>query len=194
MNTEQVMELRSLAAFGLVTAVRDAGAEQVVDVQILPGVVRSEVRVLQPFGFASAPVADGAIVLLVQVGGDPANLAALPAARPGGRFGGLAEGEAVLYGAAGQRVAMRADGSVEILSATEVRITSDVSVHVTAPTTLISGNLVVDGHLHVTGLGSSSGAAEISGDVTMTGSLTVSGTEVVSGDLTVAGAIHGHFG
>jgi phage gp45-like len=147
MMAEFAGELRSAAAFGVVTAVRDAGEEQVVDVQILPGVVRSGVRVLQPFGFASSPVADGAVVMLIQVGGDPANLAALPATRPGRRFGNLAAGETVVYGEAGQRIAMRADGSVEVLSATEVRITCAVHVQITAPTVGVTGDLVVSGDI-----------------------------------------------
>lgn len=147
-HEELVHELRAALAFGLVLAVYDAGAEQLVDVQVLPGVVRSGVRVVQPFGFASAPVVDGAMVLLGQVGGDAANLVAWPVARPGGRFGGLAAGETVIYGAAGQRVALRADGSVEVLSATEIRISTASDVHITAPQVTITGTLTVTGEIY----------------------------------------------
>lgn len=143
MIDELAYELRSAAAFGVVTAVRDEGEEQLVDVEVLPGVVRSGVRVLQPFGFAARPMTDGAVVMLIQVGGDPANLVALPATRPGGRFGKLDEGESVVYGAAGQRIAMRADGSVEVLSATEVRMTCAAGIVLTADTVTINGKLVV---------------------------------------------------
>lgn len=147
MIDELAYELRSTAAFGVVTAVRDDGAEQLVDVEVLPGVTRSGVRVLQPFGFAARPMTDGAVVMLIQVGGDPANLAALPTTRPGGRFGNLAEGESVVYGAAGQRIAMRSDGSVEVLSATEVRVTCAAGVVITAGTTTVAGDLKVTGNI-----------------------------------------------
>ena len=151
MTRDLVMELRSAAAYGVVTAVRDNGSEQVVDVEILPGVIRSNVRVLQPFGFASRATTDGAVVMLVQVGSDAANLAALPVTRPGARFGNLAEGEAVVYGGAGQRIAMRADGSVEILAATEVRINSEAEVHVSGTHIRITADVHVTGNLHVSG-------------------------------------------
>ena len=145
------------AVRGVVLAVNDAGEVQTMQVQTADGVLHAAVEVAQIFGMASMPPGDGAITHVMMLDGDPANLVALPPGCPSVRFGGLAAGEAVLYGADGTRVAIRAGGIVEVKAATQVIITAETaSVTLTGAATLtapggvtVTGNVQIDGDLIV---------------------------------------------
>ena len=104
------------------------------------------VSVLAACSSSSAPV--GATCILLAIGGDPANLRAFIKS-PQTRFGGLARGESVLYGADGSRVAIRQGGTVEILTATLVRIkVPNVTVDLGGTGTLtLLGTLMVSGDI-----------------------------------------------
>ena len=139
MIDELVGDIRSAIALGVVRAVNDTGQAQTVTVQTHDGVIRGDIEVLQPFGFASAPPAAGALCLLFAVGGDVGHLVALPIGVPGARLGGQAPGESTMYGADGSRVAVRQGGTVEVWAATTV------VVH--APNAHFTGNVLVDGDI-----------------------------------------------
>ena len=149
---ELIGDLRSIIVQGVVLAVHDGGQVQTIDVQTHDGVIRSGIEVMQTFGFASrAPVA-GARVQLLAVGADPGHMVALPVANPAVRFGALADGEAVMYGADGARVAIRAGGVIEILGGHQLTITCP-GVVVTAPSGVtILGNVMITGDLTVSGM------------------------------------------
>lgn len=164
---EPIYDARAAAQFALVLGVNDAGGVQRATVQTTDGFVYDQVEVMQPFGFASVPPGDGAMVLLIAVGGDPGNWCALPVSNPSRRFGGQAPGETVVYGAGGSRVAFRANGEVEVQAATtviikaegatiqanSVTLTSAAAVSLGAPGgVIITGNVEVDGDIHATGV------------------------------------------
>ena len=157
MINETIGDLRSLIVQGIVLAVNDSGQAQTVDVQTHDGVTRTGIEVMQPAGFASTPAtAAGGLVLLLAVGGDPANLVALPVASPGARFGGMAAGESVLYAPDGSRVAVRTGGTIEILAAAHLVIRAP-DVTITAPNGVtIVGNLTVTGEITAKSGGASS--------------------------------------
>lgn len=137
MIDELVGWLRGMAVRGVVRRVDDAGQTQRVTVETHRGILRTDVEVLQPYGIAASPPA-GAMTVVLAIGADQGDMVALPVACPGRRFGGLAEGEVVLYNAHGTRIALRG-GIVEIKAAGEVQIT--------APTVRITGDLVVTGQV-----------------------------------------------
>jgi phage gp45-like len=139
MSAETAGDFRGATVLGVVQAVNDAGQAQTVDVKTHEGIVRAGIEVLQPFGFAGAPPAVGAICLLLAVGGDPGHMVALPVAAPGGRYGGQAAGEATMYGSDGTRVSIRQGSTVEVWAATQVILHT--------PLATITGNLVVDGDI-----------------------------------------------
>ncbi len=148
--SEVIMELRGAAMRGLVQRVDDNGPMQLVDVLTHDGMLRTGIEVYQFAGLATAPIAAGAVVQLAAIGADPGDLIALPAVHPAARFGGLAPGEAVLYNLTdGSRVAIRNGGTIEILAATEVKITVP-NVTITASATL-NGTLTVSGDVIVAG-------------------------------------------
>lgn len=136
---QTIFDARLTVQRASVVALDDAGDRQRATVETQAGFLHADVEVMQPAGFAGVPVIDGAEVLLLAIGGDPANLVALPLANPAWRYGGLAVGETVLYGPAGERVAIRQGGTIEISAATAIAIT--------APSVTITGNLVVTGDI-----------------------------------------------
>lgn len=149
MNRETAMALRGQAVRGLVVSVRDGGIAQTVDVETHDGVIRSGVEVLQPFGVASrAP--DGAITVVIAMGGDEGDMLALPPGCPGVRFGALQPGETVLYDADGNRVHLRAGGVVEVKAAGKVVVEAP-EVEITAPIVRITGDVEVTGKITATG-------------------------------------------
>jgi phage baseplate assembly protein V len=168
---EVVFDGRAMLTKGIIVAVDDTGAAQTVDVLTHDGALFSSVEVIQLFGHASVPAADGAQALVLAIGGDPANRMAIPF-NPAVRFGNLVPGESVLYGSDGSRVGVRTGGTVEVLGMSLVTLQSP-------EITLLAPNGVA-----------------ITGNVTITGSLTVSGATLleagtVTGDWTVGGTIHG---
>ena len=133
--------MRGIAGLGLVLAVDDSGAAQTMTVQCADGVVRDQVEVMQWFGFASMPPAEGVICMVFAVGGDPANLRALPVACPAARMGNLSAGDAAVYAQDGTRIHVKSGGDVEIWAKT-------CTIHAPAGGTL-DGNFTVTGTLAV---------------------------------------------
>ncbi len=146
------MALRGLVARGIVRRVDDSGETQVADAETHEGVLRSSVEVLQAFGVASAPPAEGATMLLLAVGGDQGDMVALPIACPGARFGNLAAGETVVYDAAGNRLHFRNGGLVELKVAAKVLVqTKRVEIEAAAEGVKITGDVEIVGNLKVSG-------------------------------------------
>ena len=146
---EHVFDARATIRRGVVIAVNDTGPAQRVTVRSSAGAVYSDIEVIQPFGSANVPPVNGAIAVLLAIGGDPANMVAL-LSNPNRRMGAMAPGEQVIYGPGGSRVAVRRGGLVEILAATRVSIvarnvtiTATAAVTLTAPVVEITGNLTV---------------------------------------------------
>ncbi len=83
------------------------------------GVHRSDIEVLQQYGIASVPPA-GAVMVVLAVGGDQGDSSACPSPRPDPGWANSRPARAVLYGAAGQRVHMKSDGSIDVQSGVKV--------------------------------------------------------------------------
>ena len=123
MLREVAHAIRSVVLRGVVRKTDDEGESQTASVTIGDGIERTEVEVMMPFGFASRAPAGGAAVLLA-VGGDTGDLVLLPISSPGFRLGKLAEGEAALHNLNGDRIHIKADGSIEIRASTRVLVKS----------------------------------------------------------------------
>lgn len=114
-------QLRGLITRATVGTIDDTGQMQTVDVSGRAGAALTGVEVVQPFGFSSVPE-DGAMVIVLAVGGDQGDPVALPVSAPGARMGKLAAGEAVMYGRDGSRVHIKADGTIDVLSSKAVHV------------------------------------------------------------------------
>lgn len=149
--------LRGLVRRAKPRTIDDTGESQTAGISVLNSEHRTDVEILQPYGFSShAPV--GSVMLVLAVGGDQGDLVGLPVSAPGTRMGGLLPGEAVMYGGAGQRVLCRADGGVEVLAATKVYVNAKVAeiaaveaVSVAAPKVRVAGEVWLMGDVHIAG-------------------------------------------
>lgn len=114
---------------GLLEALEQSGSAQRLQVSLLADELRGRVDHPQPFGFHTVPKV-GAECVVVFPGGNRGDGLALVVADARHAPTDLGPGEACLYDANGQRVVLRADGSVLIQT---------------------DGRLVVEGDLEVTG-------------------------------------------
>ena len=162
------MRLRNHAVRAVVATIDDGGDEQRAVVQTHAGVTRS-VIVHQPFGLAAHPPADGAISVMIGLGGDEADPVVLGLSNPqAARMGGLAEGESALYDAAGQRVHLVGGQTIAIGAVQQVQVSIGAAVV-----------LVVK-----------AGGVQITGDLTVSGKITATG-DVVAGSVSVQQHLHG---
>jgi phage gp45-like len=129
-DREIAHQLRGLVTRGIVRSTNDTGGSQTASITTHRHVDRTDVEILQQFGVASRPPKGGAMVVLA-VGGDQGDLVGLPIAAPGSRLGNLEEGESALHNAKGDRVHVKADGSIEATSTLRVKSTvKTVSVEI----------------------------------------------------------------
>lgn len=116
---EIVHAFRGIVSRAVVRSTNDGGETQTASITTHRHVDRTDVEVAQPFGFASrAP--GGGLMLVFAIGGDQGDLAGLPVAAPGSRLGNLAEGESAMHNAKADRVHIKTDGTIEILTTRKV--------------------------------------------------------------------------
>lgn len=128
---EIVHAFRGIVSRAVVRSTNDKGGSQTASVTTHRHVDRTDVEVAQPFGFSSRPPAGGVMIVLA-IGGDQGDLAGLPVAAPGSRLGNLAEGEAAMHNLKADRIHVKADGTIEIVSANKVLVkVKDTTVEVT---------------------------------------------------------------
>lgn len=120
-DREHAHAYRGTVLRGVVRSTNDSGAMQTASVTTHRHVDRTDIEVVQPFGFASRPPAGGLMIVLA-IGGDQGDLAGLPVAAPGARLGKLAEGETAQHNAKGDRIHIKADGSIEVVTTRKVTV------------------------------------------------------------------------
>jgi phage gp45-like len=129
---EIAQQLRILVNRAVVKSTRDNGGSQTATIETHRHVERSDVEVVQQFGFYSRPPGGAGTMIVFAVGGDHGDLVGLPMGAPAFRLGDLAEGESAMANAKGDRVIARADGTIEVISDKAVTVkVRTVSVSVT---------------------------------------------------------------
>lgn len=127
----------------------DAGETQRTSVEVAAGVWRDDVEVMQPYGFSSNAPEDGALGIVVAIGGDEGDLIVFPVGNPSKRMGGLQPGEVGIYNEHGDKIVIAPGGGIAVQSAGSVMVESpDVAI---VGNVTVTGNLTVDGALHATG-------------------------------------------
>lgn len=150
---DNAQKLRSLSRRAVVHAINDNGACQTVSVEMHAGYPRSEVPVHQQFGLSSSVPLNGAVTHVVALGGDEADLLALPPANPSlAHMGNLASGETVLYDAVGQAVYLQDGKFVRVQAVTKmmVEIGGEVVLDLTAKLATLNVPLQVNGSIKAT--------------------------------------------
>jgi phage gp45-like len=89
MDDETANKLRGLIRRATIKNVRDDGETQRCSVEVAEGIWRDDVEILQIFGLATNVPEDGALALVLAVGGDEGDLVVLAIANPSRRMGGL---------------------------------------------------------------------------------------------------------
>ncbi len=153
--TDLYHTIRGQVLRAVVKLLDDSGPEQHVSVVAHAGQQRTSVPVHYPFGFSSHVPVDGAVTHVLQNGGDPSDLFALPPSNPGAaRMGGLNEGESVLYDQAGQRVHLRAGQIVEVDCAQSlvVKVAGSSILTVTPDGVRVNGTITATGDVKAGGI------------------------------------------
>ncbi|WNJ89175.1 phage baseplate assembly protein [Bosea sp. 685] len=119
-DPETAHAYRGIVARSVVRSTNDAGGSQTASVTTHRHVDRTDVEIIQTFGFASRSP-DGGSMIVLAVGGDQGDLAGLPIAAPGARLGNLKKGESAQHNAKGDRVHIKDDGSIEATSTKRVK-------------------------------------------------------------------------
>lgn len=116
---EIVHAFRGIVSRARVLSTNDRGGSQTASATTHRHVDRTDIEIAQPFGFASRSPAGG-LMIVFAIGGDQGDLAGLPVAAPGARLGNLDEGEAAMHNLKADRVHIKADGTIEILTTKKV--------------------------------------------------------------------------
>lgn len=119
-DPETAHAYRGLISRSVVRSSNDNGGSQTATVEVHRHVERTDVEIVQPFGFTSRGPA-GSEMIVLAVGGDQGDLAGLPTSAPGNRLGGLEEGEAAMHNLKGDRVHAKKDGSIESISRLRIK-------------------------------------------------------------------------
>lgn len=164
---------------GVVSSVGSLTKMQTLQLRLLAGESKDEVEYFEPFGFTSVPL-PGAEHVSVFLDGDRSHGITLVVSDRRYRLTTLAAGEAALHDAYGNKVHLKADGTLDVVATTKVQITS--------PLVTISGNLQVTGSITGTGGLAVSGGSGVSmnGNITHTGTITSNSVNI--------GSTHTHSG
>lgn len=122
MDKDTADRLRSMTRRVTLKNVRDDGETQRASVEVAEGIWRDDVEILQPAGFAGAPVEDGAVAVAVAIGGDEGDLVVLPPSNPSKRMGQMPQGAAGIYSSAGDKLVINPDGTAVLHVAGALRV------------------------------------------------------------------------
>lgn len=134
--------LGNLVSRGAVSAVKSTTKMQTLQLRLMSDEQKDNVEHFEPFGFTSKPLA-GAEHVTLFFDGDRSHGVTVVVADRRYRLTTLADGEVALHDAYGNKVHLKADGTLAIVAGLKVQITS--------PLTTTSGDLSVGGNLAVTG-------------------------------------------
>lgn len=137
--TEDIRNRMRLAiGRAILAAVSDAGAIQTAQADCLADETHDDVERIQEYGFTSVPLV-GAEAVLVFPGGNRDHGLIIATDDRRYRLSGLQSGEVAIYTNNGDKIVIRADGTIEVVASTKVQITS--------PLVTMSGNLQVQGDI-----------------------------------------------
>lgn len=156
MDKETADKTRGMIRRVVLKNIKDDGQTQTASIEVADGVWRDDVEIMQPYGTASHPPADGALAIALAVGADQGDLVVMPASNPSKRMGKLPEGAVGLYNEFGDKVLILPDGKVQISGATSLEATfggvifriSAEGVDITGGHVRHNGKNIGDTHIH----------------------------------------------
>ncbi len=130
--------ISGMVARGIVSSSNAAGKMQTVQVRMLADEQKDDVEHFEPFGFTSRPL-PGAEHVSLFFDGDRSHGVTVVVADRRYRLTNLAEGEAALHDAFGNKAHFKKDGTLDVVATAKVQITS--------PLVTMSGDLQVAGNI-----------------------------------------------
>lgn len=120
MDKETADIMRGIARRSTLKNINDDGQMQTASVEVGDGIYRDNVEVLQAFGAISHSDEDGALGIVLALGGDQGDLVILPIGNPSKRTGKTPKGTVGHANASGDQVVIYPDGRVVIKGATSI--------------------------------------------------------------------------
>jgi phage gp45-like len=151
--------LGNMIARGKVLVVNSASKMQSLQLGLLAGERKDSVEHFEPFGFTSKPL-PGAEHVTLFMDGDRSHGITVVVADRRYRLQGLEDGEAALHDAYGNKVHLKADGTLDVVASGQVQITSplvtitgdlQVTGTITSGTDVLAGGKSLKSHTHPNG-------------------------------------------
>ncbi len=114
MDKETADKTRGMIRRATIKNIKDDGQVQTCSVEVADGVWRDDVEIHQPYGSASHVPSDGALAIVLAVGGDEGDLVVMPLANPSKRLGKLNEGDVGQYNQHGDHIVLTDSGDIEV--------------------------------------------------------------------------------
>ncbi len=156
MDKETADQVRGIVRRSTLKNIKDDGQTQTASVEVADGIWRDDIEIHQPYGLISHAPEDGALAIVVAVGGDQGDLTALPIGNPSKRMGNTAKGTTGLANEHGDKVLILPDGTIEIAGGTALNVkiggvtfrVSAEGVDITGGTVKHNGKDIGDTHKH----------------------------------------------
>jgi len=127
--------------------VKDTGQTQTASAEVAAGIWRDNVEVMGMYGISSSVPEDGALAIMLSVGGDEGDPVLLPLGNPSNRMGGLAQGDVLIHTSGGDKIHLKADGNLDINLGSAAVLSVPGGVTIDTPKVHITGDLEVDGEV-----------------------------------------------
>jgi len=147
MDEETAGKTRGAIRRVVIRNVNDNGMTQTASAEVAAGIWRDNVEVMGMYGISSSVPEDGALAIMLSVGGDEGDPVLLPVGNPSTRMGGLKAGDVALYTKGGDKIVLMADGTLDINIGGEAVLVIPGGMMIETPTVHITGDLEVDGEV-----------------------------------------------
>ncbi len=143
MDQETANKVRGAVRRVVLKNIVDDGETQTASVEISPGIWRDKVEIQQPYGVATSVPEDGAVGLMMAMGGNEDDLTIVSISNPSKRMGNLKPGEAALYNEHGDGIHIGADGTISIQAGASIVLkVGDITVTISASGVAIEGGTI----------------------------------------------------
>lgn len=145
MDKETADTIRNVSGRKNIKNINDDGETMTASVEVAEGIWRDDVEIIQPYGFSAHVPEDGAMGIVLPLGGDEGDIVVLPVANPSVRLGGLKENEVGLYNKDGDKMILTPGGALNVETGATVYIKTDTGVTIEATLTKVIGDFECTG-------------------------------------------------
>jgi len=136
MDKDTADRLRGMIRRVRLRSIDDSQETQRASAEIAEDIWRDGVEVLQPDGYAGVTPEDGALAIMLSIGGDEGDAVLLPVSNPSKRMGDLKPGDRGIYTPHGDKLLLTAAGTAVLQVAAGVTIEAESVTIVTGGVTV----------------------------------------------------------